>query len=470
MAYPYEQRSILADPGAWQLGRYWQKSAQRTGDKLFYARNEPLFVIGRNRSGKDSGIGTYNALQLHGKSLVYIDPRAETAAITLPYRRTLGPVFCLNPFGLLTDIPGYGDLKSTNYNPLRFLNPSSPRFYEDCAAVAEALIQIEGKDPHWAKSARGLCLAFIMDEVKQALRERRAPSLFRVRLAVTEPDIRDPKTRKLISGLAITIDRLVREGGPQIASLIGRFGTDNEETQGVRAEADAQTQWLIPDAMARELDDTHGGLDMRLLGDKPCTLYIILPSEMVSETHAIWLRLVISSAMRALYRPRPDGVVCSFWLNEFRALGVLRAVSDAMGLLAGYGIQPIPVLQSLSQMTIYDREWEKFLSDAGSIVHIGRCGEMFTAEYLSKMSGETSYREPTANTSFNPGGPPSVSIGEHYGRGPYLRPQDLMRIRDRFGFIWADGKVIPAYFPGYFDVDLLNDRGGRARRNPYFRG
>jgi type IV secretion system protein VirD4 len=470
MAYPYDQRSILADPGAWQLGRYWHKETQRPLDKLFYSRDEPVIVAGRNRSGKDSGIGTYNALQLSAKSLVYIDPRAETAAITLPYRRTLGPVFCLNPFGLLTDIPGYEDLKSTNYNPLRFLNPASPRFYEDCAAIAEALIQIEGKDPHWAKSARGLCLAFIMDEVKQARRERRTPSLFRVRLAITEADVRHPRTGRLVSGLAITVARLVRDGGPQIASLLGRFGTDNEETQGVRAEADAQTQWLISDAIAKELDDTHGGLDMRVLGDRPCTLYVLLPSEMVSETHAIWLRLIISSAMRALYRPRPHGVVCSFWLNEFRALGELKPVADAMGLVAGYGIQPIPVLQSLTQLTIYDQEWENFLGQAGAIVHVGRCGDNFTAEYLSKMSGEASWREPGINTSFNPGGPPSISLSEHYGRGPYLRPQDLMRIRDRFGFIWADGRVIPAYFPGYFDVDLLNDRGGRARRNPHYRG
>jgi type IV secretory pathway TraG/TraD family ATPase VirD4 len=125
------------------------------------------------------------------------------------------------------------------------------------------------------------------------------------------------------------------------------------------------------------------------------------------------------------------------------------------------------VLQSLTQLTIYDKEWENFLGQAGAVVHVGRCGDNFTAEYLSKLSGETSFREPTANNSFSPGSPPSFGIGEHYGRGPYLRPQDLMRLRDRFGFTWANGATIPAYFPGYFDVELLQHR---ARRNPYFRG
>ena len=33
-------------------------------------------------------------------------------------------------------------------------------------AIAEALIQITGKDPHWAESARGLMLALIMWEVR----------------------------------------------------------------------------------------------------------------------------------------------------------------------------------------------------------------------------------------------------------------------------------------------------------------
>jgi type IV secretory pathway TraG/TraD family ATPase VirD4 len=138
-----------------------------------------------------------------------------------------------------------------------------------------------------------------------------------------------------------------------------------------------------------------------------------------------------------------------------------------MGLLAGYGIQPIPVLQSLSQLTIYDKEWENFVGQAGVMLHVGRTGDNFTAEYLSHHSGETTIRNPSVSTTYNPGGSPSFNTSEAYTRRPYLMPQDLMRIRDRFGFVWRAGEIIPAYFPGYFDVDRL-DR--RARRNPYYKG
>src|SRR5258708_31716456 len=121
MAGPFDPRTVLADPSAWYLGRYWDKQTQTALDKLLYSSNEPIIAAGRNRSGKDSGLGTYCGLQLVGKSLVYIDPRGETAAITAPYRRTLGPVFCLNPFDILVDDPQfkgkYRDLKSTRYNP-----------------------------------------------------------------------------------------------------------------------------------------------------------------------------------------------------------------------------------------------------------------------------------------------------------------------------------------------------------------
>ena len=483
MPAPFDQRSALADPSAWSLGRYWDKPSQTALDKLLYAGNEPIIVIGRNRSGKDSGIGTYNALSLINKSMVYIDPRGETAAISAPYRRTLGPVFCLNPFDVVAGEPQfrgkYADLKSTRYNPLRFLNPDSPRFFEDCLLIAEALILIEGTQPHFNRAARGLALGFLMHEVREARRERRAPSLWKVRAALTQPDVYDAQGR-LIKGLAINCQELAAKGYAnelsakgywQIASLLGRYSADNDETQGVRATADALTIWLLSDAMRRDLDDgAGGGLDMRLLGDRACTCFVILPPEMISETHSPWVRLVITSAMRALFRPRPDGVVCSFWLNEFRILGELRAVADSMGLLAGYGIQPIPVLQSLSQLTIYDKEWENFIGQAGAMLHVGRTGDNFTAEYLSKYSGEMTIRNPSTSITYSAGGPPSLNRSESFMQRPYLMPQDLMRIRDRFGFVWRGGRVIPAYFPGYFDVDLLDDRGGRASRNPYYKG
>jgi type IV secretion system protein VirD4 len=455
------------EPGAFYLGRYWDKDRQEVGEKLHYGGAQSIVVIGRNRSGKDARLGNYNGLQLDHKSLIYVDPRGEAAAISAPYRRRLGPVFMLNPFGVLADIPGYEDLRSDGFNPLAALDPDSPRFFDDASGIAEALIKVEGKDPHWSQRARGLALGFLMDEVKRAKRELRMPSLFDVRTALTEPDVRDPKTDRLVKGLAVTAERLARQGDPQIASLLAGFTADNDEVGSVRATADGQTQWLLSKPMRDDM--AKGGVDWRLLGDRTCTVYVILPPEMV-ETHSIWLRLVIAAAMRALYRPRPDGVVCAFWLNEFAALGRLQPIEAALGLTAGYGVQLIPILQSLTQLKLhYEDGWENFLGQAGAVVGVGPPADWFTADWMSRRSGETTIRQPNANTSFNPGGTPGFSLGESFGRRNYLMPQDLFGMREGFGLTWCAGLAnpIPAYLPPYWDVEQL---ARRARRNPFYRG
>ena len=84
----------------------------------------------------------------------------------------------LNPFNVL-------GLGSAGFNPLAALDPASPNFYDDAAALGEALIKIEGKDPHWSESAQGLLVALLMwDKIKNGA----AANLENVRALLTEPD------------------------------------------------------------------------------------------------------------------------------------------------------------------------------------------------------------------------------------------------------------------------------------------
>jgi type IV secretion system protein VirD4 len=453
-------------PDAVAVGRCRDEKTGRIGAKNKFAGAEPIVVIGRNRSGKDAGIGNYNGLQLEGKSWFVLDPRGEASAICGPYRRTLGPVYNFNPFGVPTT-PGYADLQSDGFNPLAALDHNSPRFFDDVAGIAEALIKIESKDPHWSMSARGLVCGLTMWEVIDAAVNGRVPLLANVRAMLSEPDERDAKG-KLVKGLAVTAARLAQQGGPQIASLLGRFTADNDEVQGVRATADGQTQWLLSQPMRDDM--AKASIDLRQLGDRPVSVFAILPAEMY-ETHSVWLRLLVSSALRALYRPRPAGVVCTFWLNEFASLGRLAPVENALGLVAGYGIQLIIVVQSLTQLKLhYEDGWENFLGQAGCVCLIGPPGDAFTADYLSKRSGEKTIISPNAGLSLNPGGA-GMSSGEGFTRRQWLSAADLYALQPGYGYVWptglAEGNAIPAYYPPYWDVELLAQR---ARANPYYHG
>src|SRR5580693_8186010 len=160
------------------IGRYFDEPAARVGDKIAYAGERHVLLFGPNGTGKGTRFLIPNLLSINDRSIVVIDPKGELAAVTADYRRTLGDVVMLNPF----DVLGLG---SAGFNPLAALDPDSPNFFDDAAALGEALIKIEGKDPHWPESAQGLVVALIMWE---KLQNRDRANLENVRLMLTEAE------------------------------------------------------------------------------------------------------------------------------------------------------------------------------------------------------------------------------------------------------------------------------------------
>jgi type IV secretion system protein VirD4 len=461
---------------AFYLARYWHEESgfvwPKIGPKIQMPGTEPIVVIGRNRSGKDAGIGNYNGLQLEGKSWFVIDPRGEAAAICAPFRRKLGPVYIINPFGVLTKrhlsyVPGYEDLASHGLNVANTLTAESALLFDDAASYSEAWIRLESKDPHWSIRARALWNGLTIAEVEESAEAGRPVAYSNIRAKLCEPDEFDPETGEPVKGLVATARRLVENGNPIVRDQLSSFTVDNDETRGVRATADGQTQALASPAIRD--DELKGKTPLSELGDQPVTVFYIMPHEYVREgsIHSNVMRLGVSAALRSLYRP--SNTVCTFWLNEFAALGRLGPIESALGLVAGYGIQVVIVVQSLVQLhQIYENGWENFLGQAGAVVLVGPPGDQFTAEYLSKRSGERTICQPNVGLTINPSGV-ALSGGEAYTRRAALMPQDLYRLQPGFGYIWAAGlsNAIPAYFPPYWDVAKLE---ARARRNPYYRG
>ena len=432
--------------------------------------SESVIVVGRNRSGKDAGIGNYNGLRLQGQSMVFLDVRGEAAAICAPYRRTLGPTYIINPFGLLTDIPGYEDLKSDGWSALDEYSWLDPFLFERASGIAEAVHKQEGKDPHWALRARSATTGLAMDEVETAAKEARAARLTNIRARYTEAAEHDPVTGEPIKGFIATARRLAKHSNFQIASAMGNFTEDNDETRSVLATGDGQSLFMASRAIRD--DELKSGIRLSELGERPVSLFVIMPAEMVQANtiHSVYLRLVIGSALNALMRPRPIG--CTFYLNEFASLGRLAPVEASAGLVAGSGggNRLVIVVQSLTQLAqIYGQHgWENFVGQAAAVVLVGAPADKFTAEYLSARAGDMTIRQPNAGLQLNPGGV-GTSSGEAYTRRRFLMPMDLYDLQPGYGYVWVAGlsNAIPVYFPPYWDVEQLNRR---ARRNPYYRG
>ena len=181
----------MTDNEGLTLGRYFDEEAQRVGDKIVYEGERHLLLFGPNGTGKGTRFLIPNLLSIRDRSIVVIDPKGELAAVTAAFRRTVGDVVMLNPFNVL-------GLGSAGFNPLAALDPAAATFYDDAAALGEALIKIESKDSHWSESAQGLLVALLMWEKKQ--RGARA-TLENVRAMLTEAETWErytPMTAKVI--------------------------------------------------------------------------------------------------------------------------------------------------------------------------------------------------------------------------------------------------------------------------------
>jgi type IV secretion system protein VirD4 len=474
MSFPFFRHGEVigsAAPDALYLGRYRDPKTGKLGPKIQIPGSESVVICGRNRVGKDTGIAIPNALQRRGLSTAWWDIRGEASAISLPYRRSLGPAWIDNPFGELVSLPGYADLRSNGVNLLksRDLDPANPLCFDYVCALVEPMIPAEGDhQPFFPMSGQSLYASIAKQELKEAKRDGRDPSLVRVRMKATEADEFDPETGEAIKGIQAQARRMLTEGDPQICSLIGGFaGKDTDAARDVVATGAAHTRWLLSTAITE--NEKAAQIDFAQLGQIPTSLYICLPHNMV-KTHAAYLRMVATAILQPLFAAHNKVPVC-LWLNEFAAMGRVPAIDSALGLVAGSGagIQIVVVVQSLVQLAQhYDRGWEAFLSQAGAIVLVGPAGDKFTADYLSARSGETTIVQPHAGWSLNSGGT-GLSAGDAFTRRPYLMPSDLYGIPPGQGYIWLAGLAdpIPAAFPPYFTDPVLKRR---ARANPYYRG
>jgi type IV secretion system protein VirD4 len=515
-ASPVGYRTLGADtPEAINLGRYTHPADGITS-KLRYDGERNLVVFGPNGSGKGTRLCLTNALGMEGKrSLVFADPKGEIAAVSAPFRRTLGRVIILNPFNVLTKIPGYEDLESCGFNPLLALDPRGDSFNSDAADIAAAVCPINGKDPYWDMAARSLVAAIIMFVVLEAhgLCEPFAvdgmlplvngkPTIARVRALLCQPSAEGrPPSREPI-GLPALALKMAESLTMGLRNKAGQFIDWTKDVQSVARTAMQHTECFDDTLMAADL--AKGTFDFRDLKREPITVYLIVPPKQM-ERHAKWLRLVVTTALMVNLEPRrSDDCRILFMLDEFFALGHLEIISTVWALVRGYGIQIMPILQDLGQLKkLYPDMWETFIGMAAAVTSFAP-NDQTTAEWLSKRCGDTTrkirtvsaswtdsggensgFNDGTSSGSGGSGGTSGRSSGTSSGRNkgwsaneskssapgkvPLITPHQLTGLKPGYMLLALAGvaNVVSAYAPAYWQVEKF---ALRARSNPYVPG
>jgi type IV secretion system protein VirD4 len=459
-----------------KLGYYYDREKASVGEpNLFYGERH-VVLFGLNGAGKSTRFLIELLMTARNRSLFVFDIKGELAFQTMAERRRYGAVRIINPYGVL-------GMPSDGFNPLAQLEPG-PLLYDKAAAIADALIEIEsGSGQYWSESAQGLVVAIIMWEVMEARRERRLPSLFNVRLLLTEADEyadAGQGKRRLVKGLSVTAARMIASGNATIASLAGRFVREHgqNELTGIQSTADTQTQWMLSDACRADLE--KNGTDLRALRRHPTSIFVVLPPEEITRKRR-WTRVLVASALAAHFEPGPVNTL--FVLDEFRAsVGQMTIINDMWSLVRGFGVQLMPILQSALQLkALFKDEWENYAAQAGIVATLGPPGDLFTAEWMSKRCGVTTILQTTLNLSdgvnsgdstnagsgVSGGGGASsnqgqgashghnegASLGVQQAERRVLLPQELMDMQPGFGRIWMPGmgtRSIPFFAPNFW--------------------
>ncbi len=232
---------------------------------LCYVGDRHVVTIGPNGSGKSRRTLLPNLHRLTGWSMLVVDPKGELARMTARYRLDQGNnVILLNPFDVV-------EMGSNGFNPVAALDPKSDDFPDDALGLAEAIIKVEGNEPHWSQSAQDLVCALIMYSrlTKDVPDEIPRGTLGHVRHCLGKPQT---NFRAMINDAKKTgineLRRTLRSRRRGIST-----STDNKELNSVISTALTQTRWL--DSRPIKEDLKGPAHDFSQMKEKPTVIYLI---------------------------------------------------------------------------------------------------------------------------------------------------------------------------------------------------
>jgi type IV secretion system protein VirD4 len=375
-------------------GREWDPATGNNGNPATYDFSSNAIMIAPPGSGKGACVELPALLLLHLKNttIVSVDPTGQNAAISAKARLMRGSAIrCLNPMGLHVGM--YPDLESVGCNPMiEGIDPKGPRFYEEAVAIADCFNWSQTGDTFFPDAGRDLATLIIM---WVRLRDGDDANLSTVLELLMEGDETD-EDGNLIKGLRHTAAEMAASGVFQIAALAGRFLKENRTIDGITQTARTAARSLLSDSIRHDL--SKNGMNLADITKTVTTVYLILPAEDL-EFHAIWLKLMVTCGLNAIYRQA--GAVTNksiFMLSEFFSLGKLRAVQTAVSAGPKYGSRIFPVLQDYNQLvTTWGREGAlTFIASSGCVIAFAPA-DPETAKFLSDLSGEHFVTTKTSN-------------------------------------------------------------------------
>jgi type IV secretion system protein VirD4 len=324
------RRAGLLGPDGVVIGRH-------RGTYLRHDGPEHVLCFAPTRSGKGVGLVVPSLLTWPGSAIVH-DIKGENWTLTAGCRARHGRVLLFDPT----------NSTSAAYNPLLEVRKGEWEV-RDVQNVADILVDPEGsleRRNHWEKTSHSLLVGAILHVlyaeadktlagVAAFLSDPRRPIEMSLRAMMTTPHLGAVGPHPVIASAARELlNKSENERSGVLSTAMSFLGLYRDP---VVARVTRRCDWRIVDLIA---------------GDRPATLYLVVPPSDISRTKPL-IRLVLNQIGRRLTeelhaKNRRHRVL--LMLDEFPALGRLDFFESALAFMAGYRIKSFLIAQSLNQI------------------------------------------------------------------------------------------------------------------------
>lgn len=432
-------------------------------NKLIYLRHngpEHILALAPTRSGKGVGLVIPTLLSWPHSAFVF-DIKGENYALTAGWRKkhANNNILRFDP----TDTTGTG----ARFNPLTEIRIHTKYEYADIDNLCLILADPQGtggsgQDKYWVETSHSLLTGCITHLLYRCKNEGKEPTLGDLYRLLTNPNQsfgetlqdmlnydHDPRHVQQFRDS----DGEITATHPTVASKAREhLNRADKEASSVLSSATNAIKMFSDPVLNYNVSRSTFSLKDLMRAKKPTSLYVCINPANLARFSSL-LRILVTQITTILadelkfVNGRAEGIYnhrLLLMLDEFPALGAMPVFEKALAFIAGYGLKAYLITQDIAQIQrVYTRD-ESIISNTHLQIAYAP-NKIETAEYLSKMLGQTTIIKKSTSKSVHKGiATYSQSIQEQ-GRS-LLNPDEVMRMRgplkDENGNILEPGQMI----------------------------
>lgn len=341
---------------------------------ISYSGEAHLTTIASTGSGKTISVITPTLLT-NPSSAVVFDPKGEQYFATAKQRLRMGhEIIAVNPFGV-PNIPN-----NHHINPFDTFSLSNAQVEQDSQTIATFVGHQSSKntnDPFWENTARGGLSGLIAHVATSPTLEKSLKSVYNL---LFQDDV--------IYGLAQLLDSkqvVSKMAYAEIASLL-------QMPDVTRGGVLAVMQSFLKNFMAEKLLEhisrpTSFNLQDWITGEKPITIYIVIPPYRMNSHSSILKMYFYTLMMAAMSRTQIPTNPTLFILDEASLLGSFDFLRIIHSVGRGYGIRAWSFWQSFSQLKeSFPNCWSEIIDNCGVIQLFGQASQTTLHQFM-ELSG-----------------------------------------------------------------------------------